>query len=94
MNNVSELVTMSPEARRAMAQRGIQMHSWSHTLSKDQLAYLCDAGWYNNTIKGYLIASALNAGLSEDTIDKLLDSLTCALSDYSKREAEKFYLEY
>lgn len=68
-----------------------QLLTWSLGLSKEEKSYLCDLGYYNDAIKGYLIASARNAELDEETIDRLLDGLNTAFSEYDKATAEKIY---
>ena len=91
MNNTDELLTITDSERKAIVQNGIELIKWAHTLSKEQIAYLFNGGWYNDTIKGYLIASARNAELDEETIDRLLYGLNTAFSEYDKATAEKIY---
>lgn len=91
MNNTDELLTITDSERKAIVQNGIELIKWAHTLSKEQIAYLFNGGWYNDTIKGYLIASARNAELDEETIDRLLDGLNLTLTEYDKNTAEEIY---
>lgn len=71
-----------------------ELMSWASSLPKENINFLCDGGWYNNTIKGYLIASARNANFNEKQIKELLIGLKLAFSDYSKSEAEQIYFNY
>ena len=71
-----------------------ELLKWAQSLSKEQICYLLDGGWYNNAIKGYLIAAAQNADIGKDQIYELLDDLNAAFSDYTKDEAEQLYINY
>lgn len=93
MNNVRELLTMSDNERKAIVQNGMALLKQSETLAEDRRACLFNGGWYDNSIKGYLIVSACYAGLSGDTIDKLLYAFRLSLADYSRDDAEKLYLD-
>ena len=73
-------------------QKELELYRWAQSLTKEQIAYLCDGGWYNNTIKGYLIAAADNAGLDDEQTDKLMDGLRDALSAMPMRKAEQIYI--
>ena len=65
---------------------------WASSLSKEQIAFLCDGGWYNNTIRGYLIKAAEYADFTDEQISVLLEGLNIALDNYDKEAAEKVYL--
>lgn len=65
---------------------------WAHSLSKQQIDFLCDGGWYNNAINGYLIAAARNIDMDEDQISNLLQGLYSAFDNLDKQDAEKLYL--
>lgn len=67
---------------------------FAYSLTKEQLNFLMDGGWYNNAMRGYLIASARNADFSPDEIKRLLNGLRCALDSYSKEEAEQICEDY
>lgn len=67
--------------------------AWAQSLTPDQIRYLCDGGWYNNTIKGYLIVAARNADFTEEQIDQLLCGLNWAFSEKNKAEAEQIYMK-
>lgn len=67
---------------------------WAQSLTQEQVDYLCNGGWYNNTMKGYLIAAAQEAGLSKQQIRDLLNGLRMALSEKDKSDAEKLYLDW
>lgn len=66
---------------------------WACSLSDRQKSFLMDGGWYNNAMKGYLIAAARNADFTEQQISDLLRGLSLAFSEHDKREAEQIYLK-
>lgn len=65
------------------------MMKWANSLSEEQKDFFCDGGWYNNAIRGYLIAAARHADFTEKQIKELLGGLKWAFSEKSKRDAEK-----
>jgi len=65
------------------------LFEWAQTLTQEQIDYLCNGGWYNNTIRGYLIAAAKNADFTDEEIKNLLGGLRFALSEKNKKEAEQ-----
>ena len=67
---------------------------WAHTLSQDQMAFLCNAGWYNDTIRGYLIAAAREAEFTDKQIQQLLNGLRWALSEKTKADADEVYRRF
>lgn len=67
---------------------------WSFSLTPRQISYLCDCGWYNDTIRGYLIASAERSGLTHKQTAELLQGLSSAFSDLDKSEADKLCYDF
>ena len=63
--------------------------AWAKSLTKEQINFLCDGGWYNNTIEGYLILAAERAEFTKPQINRLRKCLKDAFSCFSKEEAEK-----
>lgn len=84
--------------REQLIQEKRSLLKWAHSLTKRQINYLCDGGWYNDTIRGYLIASANRAGFTHLQIAELLVGLDIAFSDLNKSEADKLcckrFLDY
>ena len=74
------------------AKNGMELMNWAMSLSKEQIAYLCDGGWYNNTIKGYLISAAKKADFSNEQIKLLLNGVRFALSELDKNDADNVYV--
>ena len=71
-----------------------ELTAWAESLTEEQLNFLCDNCYYNDTIKGYLIEAGRNAGLDRGTISELLNGLRLALSEKTKAEADKVYMDY
>ena len=71
-----------------------ELMKWSKSLSDKQIDFLCNGGWYNNAIRGYLIASCRNAKLSDEQTKEVLVGLNWALSEKNKAEAEKISNEF
>ena len=71
-----------------------QLMTWAESLTEKQINFLCDNCYYNDTIKGYLIEAGRNAGLDREAIKELLNGLRLALSEKTKEEAEKVYMDF
>ena len=67
---------------------------WANSLTKDRIDFLCDGGWYNNAIRGYLIKAAKYAEMDDKQISELLEGLDVAFDNCDKRDAEKTYANY
>lgn len=52
---------------------------------------LCDMGYYNDAMKGYLIAGMRNAGFSESEIRKAVLGMRAAHDELTAEEAEEVY---
>lgn len=83
-----------------------KLYEWAWSLDKKQINILCDMGYYNDTMKGYLIAACKIArdlepdndknkvNLTDGQIHTLLLGLKWALDEKSKEDAEKFYRKF
>ena len=68
--------------------------SWAQSLTQEQIDFLCNGGWYNNTIKGYLIYACENEKMNREQIKSLLQKLNCAFDDHNKKEADNKYINF
>ena len=82
----------SDDEIKASAQKNKELTEWAQSLSQEQINFLCDSGFYNRAIKGYLIAAAENADLSNEQLNALQNGLSIALDDYNKAAAENKFL--
>ena len=83
------IVIPSEEEIKADFEKYGKMLAWAHTLSQEQMDFLCNCGWYNNTIRGYLIAAAREAEFSDEQIRQLLSGLRWAFSEKTKADADE-----
>lgn len=60
---------------------------------KEVRVKLCDMGYYNDVMKGYLIVGMRNAGFTESEIGKAVRGMRAAMDEKTAEEAEKVYLE-
>ncbi len=56
--------------------------------------HLCDYGFLNNVISGYLVAAMQNTGFSRDSITEALICLVHEFDELSAEEAEKIYTNF
>lgn len=54
---------------------------------------LCDMGYYNDAMKGYVMVAMREAGFDERDVMKVVRFMRTALDEKTAEEAEKVYLE-
>lgn len=54
---------------------------------------LCDMGYYNDAMKGYVIIAMREAGFREKNIGKVVRGMRTALDEKTAEEAERIYRE-
>lgn len=62
-------------------------------VSKDVRYKLCDMGYYNDAMKGYLIAGMRKMGFTEAEIRKAVLGMRSAHGELTAEEAERVYTE-
>lgn len=70
-----------------------ELMSEAASVPKDVRTKLCDMGYYNDAMKGYLIAGMRNAGFSESEIRKAVLGMRAAHDELTAEEAERVYTE-
>ncbi len=60
-------------------------------LSEDDRYGICDQGWYNDTIRGYLILAMQGAGCDSETIKSALNALYYEFDSVSAKDAAAQY---
>lgn len=95
-----------PGATAAEIEHDKEMMRFLYSATAEQKDYLCDAGCYNDTIKGYLIQACRIARnmepdraadavkLTDSQIHTLLQAMQWALSENSKADADRAYQEF
>ena len=64
------------------------------SLTEEQRYLLCDLGYYNEVIRGYLILAMQGAGFEGADIGKALNCLSGALDDCTAKEARQAYQKF
>lgn len=82
------------EERRAFWQHEHELTAWMQSLTPEQIDKLCNAGYYNDAMRGYLIAAAKEAGMDHDQQQALLNALRYCLDTLTKAEAEQLYMNF
>lgn len=60
---------------------------------KEVRVKLCDMGYYNDAMKGYMIAGMRRMGFTESEIRKAVLGMRSAHDELTAEEAEKVYME-
>ena len=63
-------------------------------LTNEQRLLLCDLGYYNEVIRGYVIRALEKVGYDDNTIDRVLDYLEVTFDDYTAVEARDTYQQH
>ena len=89
-----EIILPTPEQEEAWRKESAEKIEWANSLTEEQIDFLCDGGWYNNAIRGYVIAAAREADFSNEQINELVNGLRFAFSKKNKRDAEKISKDF
>ena len=84
---------MTKEERRAVVEKQRQMDEKAFALTKEERMHICDMGFYNDVIRGYLIKAMENADFEKKEISRALRGLHHAFDDMDATRAEKLYLK-
>ena len=60
-------------------------------LTHEERMHICDMGFYNDVIKGYLIVAMRNKGFKTEEIKRALNGLKWAFDDKTADEATAVY---
>lgn len=69
------------------AAKELSLMKKARALSDEERMGICDLGYYNDTIKGYLIAALQVAEFSDEDIRRALDGMRWALSEKNAADA-------
>ena len=84
---------MTEEERRAMREKIRRMDEKAFDLAEEDRMHICDMGFYNDVIRGYLVKAMQNADFEEKEISRALRGLHHAFDDMDATRAEKLYLK-
>lgn len=65
----------------------------SLSIPKEVRYKLCDMGYYNDAMKGYLIAGMRSAGFTDSEIGRAVRGMRSAHDELTAEEAERVYME-
>lgn len=90
---MSECIVQLPseEEMKAAREEILAMQRKISGLTEADRMYICDAGYYNDVIKGYLIAAMKNAEFCREDIEKALNGLRWAFDEKTAADASKIY---
>lgn len=77
----------SEEDIQAAIKKESSMQRKAQSLTEEERFFLCDAGYYNDTIRGYLILAMQEAEFTEADIQKALSGLHWVMDSTSAQEA-------
>ena len=84
---------VAKEERDAAIERHRLMDEKAFALTEEERMHICDMGFYNDVIRGYLIKAMQNADFEEKEISRALRGLHHAFDDMDATRAEKIYLK-
>lgn len=78
---------------RDWVKRERELMSQAAGVPKEVRYKLCDMGYYNDAMKGYMIAGMRRMGFSESEIRKAVLGMRSAQDELTAEEAERVYME-
>lgn len=91
---MDEIILPTEEETKESFKNYNKLLKWAQSLTQEQIDFLCNGGWYNNTIKGYLIYACENEKMNREQIKSLLQKLNWAFDDHNKKEADNKYINF
>ena len=82
---------MENEDLKAAIEKRELMDEKAFALTNEERMHICDMGFYNDVIRGYLIKAMENADFEKKEISRALRGLHHALDDMDATRAEKLY---
>ena len=84
---------MTKEEMKAVVEKRRLMDEKAFALTEEERMHICDMGFYNDVIRGYLIKAMENADFESKEISRALRGLHHAFDDMDAERAEKLYLK-
>ena len=85
--------TDTPCVRIIMNKDEMAIMMVASSIPRDVRYKLCDMGYYNDAMKGYVMVAMREAGFDERDVMKVVRHMRTALDEKTAEEAEKIYLE-
>ena len=84
---------MEREEIKAAREKHRRMDEKAFALTEEERMHICDMGFYNDVIRGYLIKAMENTGFEKKDISRALRGLHHAFDDMDAERAEQHYLK-
>ena len=84
---------MGKEERDAAVKKHRLMDEKAFALTEEERMHICNMGFYNDVIRGYLIKAMENADFQDKEISRALRGLHHAFDDMDAARAEQHYLK-
>ena len=84
---------MKKEEIEAARAKHRQMDEKAFSLTEEERMHICDMGFYNDVIRGYLIKAMQNADFEKKDVSRALRGLHHAFDDMDAMRAEQLYLK-
>ena len=81
---------VSEDKVKAIFDKRRRMDQKAYALTEEERMHMCDMGFYNDVIRGYLIRAMKEADFQEEEIGRALSGLRWALDSMTAAEAEKY----
>lgn len=78
---------MTEQEKEIFRENVLAMEKKAFALTNEERMHICDMGFYNDTIRGYLIQAMKNAGFTKEEIVRALYGLKWAFDDTTAAEA-------
>ena len=82
---------MENEDLKAAIEKRELIDEKAFALTNEERMHICDMGFYNDVIRGYLIKAMENADFEKKEISRAIRGLHHALDDMDATRAEKLY---
>lgn len=84
----------SKEEMQAIMAEEMRMEEMAQAMTDAERLHIMDMGFYNESIKGYLVRAMKNADFSREDIAKALGGLRWAFDDITASEAAEEYRKF
>lgn len=84
----------SKEEMQAIMAEEQRMDEMAHRMTDMERLHIMDMGFYNESIKGYLVRAMKNAEFSREDIAKALGGIRWAFDDITASEAAEEYRKF
>lgn len=85
---------LTQEEKQAALDKVRAMEKKAFALTNEERMHICDMGFYNSVIQGYLIEAMNNADFSKAEIERALKGLKWAFDDTTAAEAAEVYQKF